>query len=706
MDRSARPRTRRELLRCGLASLAGIGLGASPAFAQEAAPDDRALAGKVVETDLCVFGGSSAGVAAAVQARRMGKQVILLEPGSHLGGITAAGLGETDIGSRAAIGGIAREFYGRIRQYYARTYGPESQQVADCRDGFRFEPGVAERTFNDIARGAGVLVLFGQRLKGVRKNGAEIVEILMENGRIFRARMFIDATYEGDLMAKAEVSYALGREANEAYGETLNGIQWGQPGLNFKVTVDPYAVEGNPSSGLLKGISPEEPGKLGEGDRRIQAYCFRMCLTSVPENRLPLPRPKSYDPDRYTLLARYLRAGVWDAVKISAVLPNGKTDTNNNGAFSTDNIGMSYEWPEGDYATRARIFQEHLDYQQGLMWFLTHDERVPEEIRQEVGKWGLPQDEFRESFGWPHQLYIREARRMVSDYVMTEHNCRGKVTADDAIGMAAYTMDSHHCQRVVRDGRVVNEGDVQVGGFPPYPIGYRSIVPREAQCRNLLVPVCLSASHIAFGSIRMEPVFMVLGQSAATAACVAIDSHTSVQRVDRRVLRARLLADGQVLELSGAAPMPDPAQALAIDPRGLKGVVVDDPEAFLVGEWSTSALANPRRVGPGYLHDGNANKGLLSAIYTPEIPEDGSYDIVLIFPPNPSASTSVPISISVQGVGSSTVRVNQRATEKNGFVSLGTFKLPQGKATTVTVSNKGTEGHVIADAVQFIPLPS
>ncbi|HUG55429.1 MAG TPA: FAD-dependent oxidoreductase [Vicinamibacteria bacterium] len=509
------------------------------------APLPPAAEPRVVQADLCVYGATPGGLGAAIQTHRLGKRAALFEFGRHLGGMTASGLGRTDFGNKAAIGGLAREFYRRL----GRHYGEE--------ESFYFEPKVAERTFQEMVREAGVEVLFEERLESVRKEGNRIVEMVMESGNRCRAPMFVDATYEGDLMAMARVSYVVGRESNARYDESLNGVHFGHPNHNFKVFVDPYVVEGDPKSGLLQGISADPPGEQGQGDHRVQAYNFRLLLTNVPENRLPFPKPAGYDPDRYTLLARYLEAGIWDAMNLNWPLKNGKTDLNNYGGFSTDNIGRNYEWPDGSYATRERIFQDHVTYQQGLLWFLSSDERVPEKVRQEVRTWGLPKDEFPTTGGWPHQLYIREARRMVGDLVMTEHHCVRRVMEPDVVGLAAYTMDSHNTQRVVRAGRVMNEGNVEVGGFPPYPISYRAIVPKESEAANLFVPVGLSSSHIAYGSIRMEPVFMVLGQSAATAALMAIEDEVPVQRVDYAKLRARLLAGGQALVWHGVTRQED-----------------------------------------------------------------------------------------------------------------------------------------------------
>jgi hypothetical protein len=400
-------------------------------------------------------------------------------------------------------------------------------------------------------------VVFGQRLdlgRGVKKDGSRIALIQMESGETYRGKIFIDATYEGDLMAKAGVSYHVGRESNQTYGETLNGVQVRYATHHqFIKKVDPYLKPGDVLSGLLPGVHSGPPGSDGEGDRRVQAYNFRLCATDRPENRRPWPKPDNYDEKEYELLLRNFEAGDKRVPWHPVLLPNRKTDSNNNYAFSTDDIGGNYAYPGGDYATRDKLWSEHVHYQKGLMWTLANHARVPEKVRRHFQTWGLAKDEFGDNDNWPQQLYIREARRMVGDYVMTEHNCRGQRVVEDPVGLAAYTMDSHHTQRyVTSDGSVLNEGDVQVGGFPPYPISYRALVPRAAECSNLIVPVCLSASHISYGSIRMEPVFMVLGQSAATAGVLAIADDVAVQKVSYQKLRERLLRDKQVLDWAGA----------------------------------------------------------------------------------------------------------------------------------------------------------
>ena len=529
-------------------------------------------AAQISESDVCIYGGTAGGVAAAVQATRMGKTAVVVEFGQHLGGMSSGGLGATDIGNKAAIGGIAREFYHRVAKHYARDDAwrfEEREAYFKARSGrstlsdlnspdatmWTFEPHVAEDLFFQMLNEAKTPVYFQQRLASVKKQGRRITEIVMENGKVYRARMFIDATYEGDLMAKAGVTYTVGREPNAKYHETLNGIRAETPKHQFAVAVDPYVRTGEPGSGLVPFVQPEKSGEAGAGDPSVQAYNFRLCYTQTAANRLPHKPPPKYDPARYELLARYLEALVaagrkpvleqfWNPIW----MPNGKTDINNNGGFSTDFIGLNYDYPDAGYAARAKIWRAHEDYIRGFAYFLATSPRVPGNMRTEMQSWGPARDEFFDTDGWPHQLYVREARRMVSDYVMTEHNCRGRAKAEDPVGLAAYTMDSHNCRRIVKNGRAENEGDVQAGGFPPYPISYRAIVPKTVECENLLVPICLSATHIAYGSIRMEPVFMILGQSAATAAVLAIEAKSSVQEVNYGHLRARLLADKQILE--------------------------------------------------------------------------------------------------------------------------------------------------------------
>lgn len=528
------------------------------------------------EYDLVVYGATSGGMAAAIQAKRMGKSVILLEPSSRIGGLTTGGLGQTDIGNKAAIGGISREFYENIKIYYDDPLNWKWQKREEYVDGgqtqtkkgeasmWTFEPSAALKVYQDFIKNEKIELVLNQKLdrqSGVKKTGARINSIKMLTGEEYEGKMFIDATYEGDLLATTGVSYFVGRESNATYNETQNGVhtkltdttRTGHPAHNamnhnFADGVDPYIEKGNPESGLLPFINPDGPGKEGEGDHHIQAYCYRMCLTDHPDNRIPFEKPSNYHELDYELLLRNYEAGEAGFPWINSKMPNRKTDTNNRTGFSTDFIGQNYNYPEASYEEREKIRERHRDYQKGLMWTLAYHPRMPEHIREGVSKYGMSKDEFEREDGWQQQLYIREARRMIGKYVMTQANCEGLEIVDDVVGLGAYGMDSHHTQRyVTEDGFVKNEGNVEARVHAPYPISYRSLIPKMEECTNLLVPVCLSASHIAFGSIRMEPVFMVLGQSAATAACISIDEHIAIQDLDYNLLKTRLLSDKQQL---------------------------------------------------------------------------------------------------------------------------------------------------------------
>lgn len=495
-------------------------------------PPIRSL--RTLKVDVCIYGGTPAGVAAAIQARRMGKTSALAVFGRHVGGLTSAGLTSVDLGQKGAIGGIMAEFFERVGRWT------------------HFKPGKAERTFRAMLKEADVPVWFEHRLRSVEKKGPRITALVFENGNRIEAEMFVDATYEGDLLARAGVSFHVGRESNAVYGETVNGFQI-TPHHNFKIPVDPYRLPGDPSSGLLPGILPGPPPAAGSGDRQIQAYCFRM-HADTSADRKPFPKPSDFDRDAYLLLLRYLTTAgsdyKWSFSYTNGPLKLNPGDCNSAGPVSIDYLGANWEWPEADYVVRERIFQDHVTYQQGYMWFLANDPEVPAAIRERMAKFGLPADEFPETGGWPHELYVREGRRMISDYVMTEADCLGQRAASDSIGLASYMMDSHNCSRYVVNGKVKAQGDVAKKVKHPYPISYRAIVPKGNECVNLLVPVALSSSHIAFGSIRMEPVFMILGQSAGTAATLAVDGDVSVQQVDYAALRKRLLADGQILDWS------------------------------------------------------------------------------------------------------------------------------------------------------------
>ncbi len=538
--------------------------------------------------DVVIYGGTSAGISAAIQTARLGKSVILIEPTNRLGGLTTGGLGQTDIGNKQVIGGISREFYRNIKKHYEDPANWVWQLRSEYMDGgqtrsgkdedamWTFEPSAALNVYHDMIKDLDITIVYEQRLNratGISKDENSIVSISMESGETYSGEIFIDATYEGDLMAAAGISYTVGRESNSEYGESLNGVQANDIALtllgtvsnnsiyhNFIDGVDPYIVKGDPSSGLLPFITEGGPGTDGEGDKGIQAYCYRMTLTDHPENRIPFKKPENYNELEYELLFRNYEAAEGPIEEmysygdplvpwINSKMPNRKTDTNNQKGFSSDFIGQNWDYPEASYEERERIEERHRQYQQGLMWTLAYHPRIPEKVRDIVSQWGTCKDEYEREDGWQQQLYIREARRMLSAYVMSQKNCEGIETVEDPIGMAAYGMDSHQVKRYVNsEGYVSNEGNVEAHVKAPFPISYRSIVPIKEECCNLIVPVCLSSTHIAFGSIRMEPVFMILGQSSALIACLALDEGKAVQDLEYSRIKTELIKEAQIIE--------------------------------------------------------------------------------------------------------------------------------------------------------------
>ena len=523
------------------------------------------------EADVIIYGGTAAAVTAAVQVKAMGKSVIIVSPDKHLGGMSSGGLGFTDTGNKTVIGGLARDFYHRLFLHYndekawqwekKSEYGNVGQATVALDSTYKtmwiFEPHAAEAVFEQYVRENNLVIhrdMWLDRNKGgvTVKNG-QIVSIRTLNGSIYKGKMFIDATYEGDLMAAAGVSYTVGREANEVYGEQWNGVQTGvfQHRHYFMQPVDPYKIPGNPASGLLPEISAAPPGQKGAGDKKLQAYCFRLCMSNHPENRVPFPKPDGYDRSRYELLARAFAAGWGDVKEVFSkfdTIPNKKTDTNNHGPMSSDYIGGNYDYPEATYERRKEIIKAHELYQKGYLYFLANDTAVPVAVRKEMANFGLAKDEFTDNDNWPHQLYIREARRMIGDFIMKEADALGKTNIVRPIGMGSYALDAHNAQRYVTpEGYVQNEGDIGVKPARPYSIDYGTILPKEKECSNLLVPVAVSSSHIAYGSIRMEPVFMILGQSAAIAAVMSIEKKISPQALPYPELEQELLKVGQVL---------------------------------------------------------------------------------------------------------------------------------------------------------------
>lgn len=642
------------------------------------------------KVDICIYGGTSAGVIAAYTAKKMGKTVLLIEPGKHLGGLSSGGLGFTDIGNKFAISGIALDFYRRIGNHYGKF------------EQWIFEPHVAENLFKEYLERANAEVLYSHRLKSLVKTGATIKSITIENSdqpqagtdRVIEASIFLDCTYEGDLMAKAGVAYTVGREANSMYNETYNGVQV-RDKHQFLDSIDPYKIKGKPESGLLWGISSESVAPQGSGDKKVQTYNFRICLTSDPANQIPITQPENYDPARYELLLRVLEKEPnrpFNLILKPDLMPNKKTDINNNGPFSTDMIGVNYEFPEGSYEKRAEIQKTHELYIKGLLYFIGHDERMPKHLRDEMLRWGYPKDEYTDNGNWSPQMYVREARRMIGAYVMTQANCEGKEVVDDAVGMAAYTMDSHNCQRIVIEKNgvkmVKNEGDVQVGGFPPYPIAYRSLLPKEEQCKNLLVPVCLSATHIAYGSIRMEPVFMVMAQSATVAAVMALNKKTSLHQVNIKELQKQLASD----------PLAD---------GSLPEVMVDNDSKYVqvTGDWKKLKAG---AYGPSMFIDDSKGQQNKSVKFLPELKSSGNYNIYIYFPKlqEGSSKTAVKIydgqSTKEQTIEAASVKVEGQTSGE--WVSVGVHSLRKESKPFIEIYNKNADGIVAADAVLFVPV--
>lgn len=644
------------------------------------------------EYDVVVYGGTSAGVIAAYTAHKMGKTVLIVNPNEHIGGLSSGGLGQTDIGNKHAVTGLSRDFYRKLGKAYGHF------------ESWTFEPSMAEKLFKDYLREGNIPVIYNKRISEVQKNQATIESVTLVNTsgeegtpQTIRGKVFLDCTYEGDLLPLAGVTYFVGREDNADYNEKLSGYQLPeyhkQSGYHqFPDGISPYKIPDDPSSGLVWGISETQPTPVGSGDKLVQAYNFRICLTDSVENQLPIVRPEGYDSTKYELLVRLLEAqpnmrGL-NQYFIWSPMPKRKTDINNRGGFSTDMIGYSHNWAEASHEERQKIYDEHLSYTQGLLYFMGNDARVPDTLRNEVLKWGYPKDEYKNNNHFTPQIYVREGRRMVGDYVMTEANCRSEAVVEDAVGMAAYTMDSHNTQRIIVNGMVKNEGNVEVGGFPPYPISYRALTPKAAQCTNLLVPVALSATHIAFGSIRMEPVFMVLAQSAAIAASMAIDAGAAVQDVDIAALRQKLKSDPL---LDGSTPE----------------LLVDNDDSLhvqITGNWAV------RRGGYGRSYlvaTGDDDSALSSVRFTPAVQKEGQYRAYAYFTKIGTLSDHIDVSVFD---GNETRQANVKASDivvigqtSGEWVDLGTYHLPAGAKAYAEISTRGADKDIVADAMLWVP---
>jgi hypothetical protein len=634
-----------------------------------------------IAVDVCVYGGTSGGVIAAVQAARMGKSVALVMVNNHLGGMTSGGLGFTDVGhfGTTYIKGVADEFYTRVNAKYGAN-------VNYC-----FEPHVAEVVFNDMIRETGVMVFTNQYLVSATKQGTQIRAITTSTGDIFEAKEYIDASYTGDLMAAAGVSYTIGRESTTQYGESLAGVR--PPETSFGSNVSPYVIPNVPSSGLIPLIQTNLLAPLGQADSLVQTYNFRMCFTQVSSNRLSLTAPTNYNAAQYELVARYLQANpsktLGSLMTLDRTDSNNKFDINNNGPISIDFVGANSAYTEAGPGLRDQIWTAHKNYEQGFFYFLANDPRVPSGIRTSMASWGLCKDEFTDNGGWPWELYVRESRRMVSDYVMTQSNIFNLLPVPDSIGMGGYYVDSHYCQRILTNGIIVNEGGTYVSISAPYLISYRTLVPKTNECSNLIVPWSLSASHVAFSSVRMEPTFMILGQAAATAACIAMDDGLTVQNVNITKLQNQLTIDEQNL-------------GTGILSNGTSTVFADDADATgvtIVGNW-TSSTATAGFYGSDYLHDGNANKGSDSVTFRPNLPQAGQYQVYVLWTAVSNRSTNTPIDVGYAN-GTNTFVVNQ--TQQGGqWNLLLTTNFTAGTNGFIRIRNTGTTGYVIADAVEFV----
>jgi len=644
------------------------------------------------DCDVVVYGGTAGGAIAAVAAAEEGRRTILIEPRNHIGGMTSGGLGRTDFGDMSVIGGRSKQFYERLGSHYGELIS------------WYFEPHQAERVLREWLDSAGVHVVFGSRLKSVEKAGDRIASITLLNGEVYRGAIFIDCSYEGDLLPHAGITYTWGREGRDEYGESLAGKVDYCPKHQFDLPVNPY----NDDGALLPLIQGDDGLKPGDGDKKVQAYNFRMCLSSDKDNQVPFSKPDNYDPARWEILRRYLaaRPGLkMDDIMIVSPMPNNKTDVNNRGPVSTDFIGGSWDYPEASYEEQDRIWKEHEDYVKGFFYFLANDPSVPKSLQAEINGWGLAKDEFVDTDHWPHQLYVREARRMIGAYVMRQKDLQDERTKADTIGMGSYNSDSHHVQRFVVDESplwpkgtpsLLNEGDVQVP-VKPYEMSYLSFVPKREECANLLVGSTFSASHVAYSSMRMEPQYMIIGEAAGIAASLAMAGEVAVQDIDIKVLQDKLHAQGAILRR-------EDAKAPYIDVRDLPGIVLDDEDATTQGEWSTSRGVPPY-VGFQYLHEKAANRAESSVRYTPELPKDGFYEVRLSYSADANRANKVKVVIQT-AAGQEIQFLNQREKpgEHSPFVSLGAFAFKKGKQGYVELqSGPDAGGFVVSDAVQWIP---
>jgi hypothetical protein len=666
---------------------------------------------RAVEADVIVYGTTPGGFCAAIAAAREGAKVVLLEPTAHVGGVNTGGLSFSDSNQtvRSTLLGLFEEWHTRIAADYAARGVKLPYDVA-VKDNsvWTYEPHVAARVTNAMLKEAGVTVLTKQPLESIEKEGTKIVSLRTSAG-VHTAKVFIDATYEGDLLAKSGVVWHLGRESRDEYGESLAGRQYPKQ----KMEINGFDANGLP----LPFITTVRKGDDKEGEQTVMVYSFRLCLTKDPANRVAFPAPKAYDPARFELVRRYFQKYPnaplpWDLYP----LPGDKFDANNGigKMFSMGLVGEANGWCASDPKGRAALWEKHKQYTLEFYQFLTTDAAVPAKIRATMAELGLCRDEFAETDHWSPQLYVREGRRMDGRYTLTQKDVLEDPKKDDAIAVSSFPIDSHDCRRIALPDGVINEGTIMPVRIPgrrhgyAYHVPYRAITPSASECTNLLVPVALSATHVAYSSIRVEPTWMTIGQSAGIAAALAAKAGVSVQALDYAQLRARLLAQRQVLDLPVLAPLPaKPAasgKGTGIAPASLPGLILDDAQAELSGEWERSTNFKPH-VGTGYLHDEQRSDGKSRAVFRFKAPADGDFELRMAYSAHETRTTRLPVTLK-NGPQVQTFTVDQTIALPSGdaFRTIGTVRLRRDGDYVLEVTNKDTGGFAIVDAFQLLPV--
>ncbi|MFN5057451.1 MAG: FAD-dependent oxidoreductase [Verrucomicrobiota bacterium] len=665
---------------------------------------------QAAEADVIVYGATPGGFCAAIAAAREGAKVVLLEPTAHVGGVNTGGLSFSDSNQtvRSTLLGLFEEWHQRVAADYAARGVKLPYDVA-VKDNsvWTYEPHVAARVTDAMLKEAGVSVLTKQVLEGVEKDGAKILG-LRTSGGMHTAKVFIDATYEGDLMARAGVVWHLGRESRDEYGESYAGRQYPKA----KMTINGFDANGLP----LPFITSVRPGDDQAGEETVMVYSFRLCLTKNAANRVPFPEPKAYDPARFELVRRYFQkypnAPVpWDLYP----LPGDKFDANNGigKMFSMGLVGEANGWCASDPAGRAKLWEKHKEYTLELYKFLTTDPAVPTKIRETMAELGLCRDEFPETGHWSPQLYVREGRRMDGRFTLTQHDVLKDPQKEDPIAISSFPIDSHDCRRLALPDGVINEGTIFPVRMPgrrhgyAYHIPYRAITPAASECSNLLVPVALSATHVAYSSVRVEPTWMAIGQGAGVAAALAAKADVTVQALDYPTLRTRLLVQKVVLELPKLPPADKPARAtgpVSLDPKSLAGLILDDAQAELFGDWERSTNFKPH-VGVGYLHDEQRADGKSRAVFRFKGPADGDFELRMAYSAHETRTTRLPVTI-IGGDTDQRFTVDQTQPMPTGeaFRPVGSLHLRQGVEYTLTVTNQDTKGFVIVDAFQLLPV--